>query len=173
VTHRSLLTAVTAGFLVLGTAPVLAQTPAPMERALIAADRLEIMELSAQFDNSLDSEDAQAFAATFTPDGALDGFWGSAEGTEQILAAHAFMLSTFSKDKRHVVTNHQIAVNGDQATMYCYLSVFDRLTLAVTGTSTFRDELVRTPQGWRFARRTLTADPNVQPIIDSLRAMGS
>ena len=139
-----------------------------MQRSMTAADRLEIMELSAQFDNSLDSEDATKFVATFTPDGSLDGFWGSAKGTEQLRQAHAFMLSTFSKNKRHVVTNHQIAVTGDRATMYCYLTVFDRLTLAVTGTSTFTDELVRSPQGWRFVKRTLKADPNVDPIIRSL-----
>ena len=167
---RSMLATISAGALLVGAAPLHAQMRAPMDRAAVAADRLEIMELSAQFDNSLDSEDAAKFVATFTPDGSLDGFWGSAKGTEQIRQAHAFMLSTFSKNKRHVVTNHQITVSGDRATMYCYLTVFDRLTLGVTGTSTFTDELVRTPQGWRFVRRTLQADPNVDPIIESLKA---
>lgn len=168
--RRPIFATLAAGALLVGVAPLHAQSLRPADRAAIAADRLEIMELSAQFDNSLDSEDAAKFAATFTPEGALDGFWGSAKGAEQIRQAHAFMLSTFSKNKRHVVTNHQIAVTGDRATMYCYLTVFDRLTLAVTGTSTFTDELVRTPQGWRFVRRTLKADPNVDPIIESLRA---
>lgn len=166
-----LVMATLSGFVLLvGAAPMQAQTRAPMERAMMASDRLEIMELSAQFDNSLDSEDAAKFAATFTPDGALDGFWGSAKGTEQIRQAHAFMLSTFSKDKRHVVTNHEITVTGDRATMYCYLTVFDRLSLAVTGTSTFTDELVRVKGEWKFARRTLRADPNVDPIIEALKA---
>lgn len=137
-------------------------------RAEAAADRAEIVELSAHFDNSLDAEDAAKFVATFTPDGELVGFWGTSKGPEGLRQAHAFMLATFAKDKRHVVTNHEITVSGDRATMYCYLTVFDRKALAMTGTATFTDELVRTPQGWRFARRTLKADSNVDPIIRSL-----
>jgi hypothetical protein len=153
------------------TAPVHAQNVAvDMVRLLEVADRAEITELSARFDNSLDSEDAEKFVSTFTAEGELVGFWGTSKGTDQLQQAHAFMLSTFSKDKRHVVTNHEISIMGDRATMYCYLTVFDRNALAVTGTATFTDELVRTPQGWRFARRTLRADPNVDPIIESLRA---
>jgi hypothetical protein len=139
-------------------------------RALASADRAEIIELSAHFDNSLDSEDAAKFVATFVPDGELVGFWGTSKGPEGLRQAHAFMLATFAKDKRHVVTNHEITINGDRATMFCYLTVFDRKALAVTGTATFTDELVRTPNGWRFARRTLRADPNVDPIIESLKA---
>ena len=165
------MTVLSVGALLLSEAPLQAQSPkVSMARALEAADRVEIAELSAHFDNSLDAEDAVKFVATFTPDGELVGFWGTSKGSEGLRQAHAFMLSTFSKDKRHVVTNHEISVTGDRAKMYCYLTVFDRKSLAVTGTATFTDELVRTPQGWRFTRRTLRADPNVDPIIESLKA---
>lgn len=167
----SLVSALWAGVLLCGATPLQAQVQparASMARALAAADRAEIAELSAHFDNSLDAEDAAKFVATFTPDGELVGFWGTSKGPEGLRQAHAFMLATFAKDKRHVVTNHEITINGDRATMFCYLTVFDRKALAVTGTATFTDELVRTPQGWRFARRTLRADPNVDPIIQSL-----
>lgn len=168
---RSLTFAAILGISTLVTGPVDAQdVSVGTARLLEVADRAEITELSARFDNSLDSEDAERFVSTFTADGELVGFWGTSKGTEQLQQAHAFMLSTFSKDKRHVVTNHEISIMGDRATMYCYLTVFDRNALAVTGTATFTDELVRTPQGWRFARRTLRADPNVNPIIESLRA---
>ena len=142
-------------------------TPAP-SRAEQAADRAEIVELSARFDNSLDSEDAEKFASVFIPEGELVGFWGTSKGPEAIKQSHAFMISTFAKDKRHVVTNHEITLNGDRATMFCYLTVFDRNSLAVTGTATFTDELVRHNGEWKFARRTLSADRNVDPIIKSL-----
>lgn len=152
------------------TSQAVAQTPASATaRAAAAADRAEITELSANFDNSLDAEDAAKFVATFTQDGELVGFWGTSKGPEGVRQAHAFMLATFAKDKRHVVTNHEITISGELATMFCYLTVFDRKSLAVTGTATFTDELVHTPQGWRFARRTLRADPNVDPIIESLK----
>lgn len=135
-----------------------------------ALDHIEIAELGARFDNALDSEDAEAFAATFAPHGVLAGFWGEAKGRDAVKGAHAFMLATFARDKRHVVTNHVIEVRGDQATMYSYLTVFDRKALAVTGTATFTDTLQRRPEGWRFTRRVLAADPNVAPIIEALRA---
>ena len=147
---------------------VLSEAQAASTRMEVAADRSEIVELSARFDNSLDSEDAARFVAAFVPEGILEGFWGQSKGLEQLRKAHAFMLSTFAKDKRHVVTNHEITINGNRAQMYCYLTVFDRKTLAVTGTATFMDELVRQNGQWKFARRVLQADPNVDPIIQSL-----
>lgn len=143
------------------------------ERFATAVDRLEIIELSARFDNALDREDADSFAAVFTTDGVLAGFWGESAGHDQIRQAHAFMVSTFSKGKRHVVTNHEITIDGDQARLFCYLTVFDRKELAVTGTATFTDDVTRESGEWRFRKRVLAADPNVDPIIASLGAYGS
>ncbi|WP_203431456.1 nuclear transport factor 2 family protein [Rhizobium sp. BG4] len=166
---RNLLSAVLMSLAAHAATPAFAQvSERNMARALEAADRAEIAELSARFDNSLDSEDAARFVATFATEGELVGFWGTAKGTEELRQAHTFMVSTFSKNKRHVVTNHEISINGDRASMYCYLTVFDRVGLAVTGTATFTDELIHTPEGWRFARRILKADPNVDPIIKQL-----
>lgn len=144
--------------------------PPAIERALAAADRLEIMDLGARFDNGLDGEDAEKFVATFVPDGVLAGFWGEAKGPQQIRGAYDFMLATFAKNRRHVVTNHEITVEGDHARMFSYLTVFDRATNTSIGTATFTDQLVRTPHGWAFQRRTLQADPNVDPILRSLQA---
>lgn len=166
-TISSLLFAVA---LLMATSPSQAQTPrSEMARAAEAADRAEIVELSAHFDNSLDAEDAKKFVSVFAPEGELVGFWGTSKGPEELKKAHAFMLATFAKDKRHVVTNHEISISGDHAKMFCYLTVFDRDKLAVTGTATFTDELVRQNGEWKFARRTLAADHNVDPIINSLQ----
>lgn len=149
--------------------PAFAQAPSKVTTALqVAADKAEIHELSAQFDNSLDSEDERGFIDVFAPDGALQGFWGSSTGRAEVAKAFHFMLATFAKDKRHTVSNHQIKVNGDRATMYSYLTVFDRKALAVTGTATFTDTLERRNGRWMFTKRVLVTDPNVQPIIDSL-----
>ena len=145
-------------------------TDAALARALLAADRMEIMELGARFDNGLDAEDAAKFLGTFVDDGVLAGFWGEAKGPEAIRGAFDFMLATFARNRRHVVTNHEIAVAGDAATMFTYLTVFDRATNSSIGTATFTDDLVRQDAGWRFARRTLRADPNVDPLIAALGA---
>ena len=132
----------------------------------IAADRLE---LRSRFDNALDGEDADDFASVFLPGGVLAGFWGESTGHAPIRQAHAVMRATFAEDERHVVTNHEIAVVGDHATMFCCLTISDRKALAVTGTATVTDEFRKVDGAWRFVRQTLAADPNVDPIIRSLR----
>lgn len=160
-------------FLVIAV-PASAAPPALSAKTLArveqAADRAEIVDLSAHFDNSLDAQDPAKFVGTFAPEGELIGFWGTSKGPQGLRKAFDFMVSTFSKDKRHVVTNHEVTIQGDHARMFCYLTVFDRKSLAVTGTATFTDELVRRDGQWKFARRTLRADPNVDPIIKSLSA---
>lgn len=151
----------------------MSQTPAPLspaalDRLLAAADRSEIAELAARFDNALDAEMADRFVGTFAADGVLAGFWGEATGPAQIRGAFDFMLGTFARHRRHCVTNHEITVTGDTARMFSYLTVQDRATNATIGTATFTDVAVRTDEGWRFQRRTLAADANVQPLIDAL-----
>lgn len=140
------------------------------ERLQAAADRMEIVELSARFDNGLDGEDQAKFVGTFVADGVLAGFWGEAKGPEQIGGAFTFMLSTFAKNRRHFVGNHEVTIAGDTARMFSYMLVLDRATNTSIGTATFTDELVRRDGAWKFLRRTLQADANVQPIIDSLMA---
>jgi ketosteroid isomerase-like protein len=141
-----------------------------MDKLLAAADRLDVIELGARFDNALDAENRDRFIGTFLSDGVLAGFWGEATGPEQIGAAFDFMLATFARGRRHVVTNHEVTVTGDSATMFSVMTVQDRTTNATIGTAAFTDTLARDGDGWRFVRRTLAADPNVQPIIDGLMA---
>jgi len=141
-----------------------------MARALHAADRLEIMQLGARFDNALDAEDAQKFGSVFVHNSVLAGFWGESRGPEQIEGAFHFMLATFARNRRHVVSNQEIGVHGDSAEMLSYLTVFDRQTLALIGTAAFHDTLRREDGSWLFTRRTLNADPNVDSIIESLRS---
>lgn len=156
-------------FFIAAIAPGLSHADQKQDRALLAADRAEIIELGARFDNGLDAEDRNKFVSTFVPNGVLAGFWGEAKGPEQIGGAYDFMLSTFAKNRRHFVGNHEVEVKGNKATMFSYMVVFDRASNTTIGTATFKDELVRTNGKWLFARRTLSADSNVDPIIQSLQ----
>ena len=139
-----------------------------LARALHAADRLDIVELAAAFDNALDAEDREKFVGTFEPEGVLAGFWGEAKGRGAIGGAFDFMLSTFARGRRHFVGNHEVKVEADEASMFLYMVVFDRASNSSIGTATFTDRLRRTGAGWRFERRTLAADPNVNPILAAL-----
>lgn len=141
-----------------------------LTRALHAADRLDIMQLAARFDNALDAEDASRFVSAFVPDGVLAGFWGESKGPEQIEGAFHFMLATFARNRRHVISNQEIELTGDSAHMHSYLTVFDRQTLSLIDTAAFRDTLTRNEGAWLFTRRTLMADSNVDSMIESIRS---
>jgi uncharacterized protein (TIGR02246 family) len=141
-----------------------------LARALNAADRLDIMQVGASFDNALDAEDAAKFVSVFTGDGVLAGFWGKSNGPAQIEQAFHFMLRTFAKNRRHCVSNQEIEVTGDSASMFSYLTVHDQKTNTSIGTANFRDELIRDQGSWKFTRRTLNADPNVTPIIQAIQS---
>ena len=62
---------------------------------------------------------------------------------------------------QHLVGSHQVRIDGDRATARCYLHAQHVRQIAgatrqyVVG-GRYEDELVRTPAGWRIARRVLT-----------------
>jgi hypothetical protein len=57
---------------------------------------------------------------------------------------------------RHVVSNPLVDVAGDSAHVRAYLVVYAGGSIAILGA--YEDEVVRTPDGWRFAKRVFTAD---------------
>jgi hypothetical protein len=57
---------------------------------------------------------------------------------------------------RHTVANPVIDVAGDAATVRAYFVVYRGTALAAVGT--YADEVVRTPGGWRFAKRVSTPE---------------
>ena len=61
----------------------------------------------------------------------------------------------------HMVANHRILVEGDKGSCECYLMA-QHLRKGTPGgdlymiAGRYRDEVARTPQGWRIASRVLT-----------------
>jgi len=66
-----------------------------------------------------------------------------------------------------LTTNPYIEVDGDRATHTCKMIIFtapgDRSANDFVGTGTYTDELVRTPQGWKFSRRSSVMDRQAPP----------
>ncbi len=124
--------------------------------ALSAADRLEILDLAARYNHLMDSRDPEGWAGCFTPDGVFDG--GArlqANGRAELIA---FMERLIARDIPAVHWNNNIVIEGagDAASMTLYLLVIDlRDGPVATHFGVYHDELVRTPDGWRFQRRRL------------------
>lgn len=116
--------------------------------------------------STFDERDFAAFAALFAPDGVFVRANQPDEplvGREAILAA----LNARPADRltRHLCTNVEIdAVDADHAVGRCYLYLFSASTTTpdqaggrpadpIQRMGEYRDQYVRTGEGWRIARR--------------------
>jgi hypothetical protein len=118
----------------------------------ILEDRDEILQLLHRYNHCFDGGDAWGWADTFTPDGVEEVVGGVTFCGRQELAAHVKEIT----GERHVVVNPVIEVRGDTATVRAYLLLYRGVELGVTGS--YEDDLVRTPDGWRFTKRKFTFD---------------
>ncbi len=122
-------------------------------------DRHDIGELLVRYATGIDRRDWPLFRTVFTTDCELDygeiGQWRGVDAvTEFMQLAHAAAGHTL-----HRITNRAVDLDGDRAAARCYV---DGLIMAadnrsgVNAVGFYDDEIVRTPQGWRIARRRFT-----------------
>ena len=136
----------------------------PSATTLTSLDYLEIQQLVRKSAWALDSGDnyGYAYADLFTPDGA---FVGTNQGTEGRTIQGRDQLATVARGgtrghtvQSHLTMNHIVKASGDGATGRAYVVVVD---VGVVGRPNkvnhggyYDDEYEKTPQGWRFKRRT-------------------
>jgi actinorhodin biosynthesis protein ActVIA len=122
---------------------------------LSADDQAEIHDLYAHYNLVLDAGDAEAWAATFVP----DGRFGNSVGHDA-LVTFATNFHASNPGSRHWNTNILVTPTADGAHGTCYLTLWNVSvrppTITVTGI--YQDELVKTPNGWRFKSRVVTTD---------------
>jgi 3-phenylpropionate/cinnamic acid dioxygenase small subunit len=124
------------------------------------ADRLEIQDLLTRYCRAIDTRAWDLLDTVFTPDATVD--YTAAGGVRgsfpEVKAWLAEVLPRFAMTQ-HLVTNHDIRVDGDRATsrVYVYNPMGTRnaaggLDLFFFG-GYYNDRLVRTPAGWRIVER--------------------
>jgi hypothetical protein len=126
--------------------------------ALAAQDIVEITQLYAAYNVSVDDGDGDAFAACFVADGALVADGNPITGTAA-LAEFARSVPTGLPGIRHLGTNVAVAGEGPDATGRSYLTVLVAgAQPQVLMTGRYRDTLRREAGTWRFVRRDFQAD---------------
>jgi hypothetical protein len=121
------------------------------------ADWIAIRRVTAEYMCAVDERDPDALAATFTPDGAIEVVGVRAHTGREEVAKVAL------RDRGsalHLTTDPIIDVDGDRATQVCRLLIAraggdEKTPVTVYEAGTYLDELVRTADGWLFARRTV------------------
>lgn len=122
-------------------------------------DRLDIVDVLVRYATGIDRRDWSLFRTVFTDDCVLDygeiGQWNGVDAvTEFMDQSHAMAGYTM-----HRLSNHAITTDGDTATARTYI---DGLIMAqdnksgVNAIGFYDDDLVRTADGWRIARRRFT-----------------
>ena len=140
---------------VIATVSMAAVPHAVLADALTAQDYFEIEQLYAQYNLTLDGNDAEGWAATFTPDGTFMNYSGHDGLVGFVKAWHERMGGS---TRRHWNSNLRITGDGTRADGTVYLRLVDTATKAISGTGTYKDSLIKTPNGWRFTKRVVNRD---------------
>jgi hypothetical protein len=124
---------------------------------LTPADYIQIQQLYAQYNDAIDSDDAEAFAATFTPDGSFNDL----HGRDALVGfVHYWRDKMNGTSMRHWNTNLVIKPTDHGATASVYLMLINIGVQppVIALAAKYHDQLVKTPDGWKFARRTTTTE---------------
>jgi hypothetical protein len=136
---------------------------AAQSNALTPQDLTELQQLYARYNMAIDSGDAEAWAATFTPDGVFNNTNRGHDGLVQFIKD--WVEKRDGANRRHWNSNLAFTATPDGAKGACYLMLLNigvrPVTIALTGI--YEDVLVRSPQGWRFKSRIVHADPAPAP----------
>jgi hypothetical protein len=124
-------------------------------------DRIAIQELSARYNHAADGTDPAPLVALFTHDGVLE-MRGGPEGDVTFEGpALERLASPRAAQRVHLTMDSIIELDGDRASQISTLLLVTRAPrrgLAALFTGRYHDELVRTPEGWRFSRRVAEID---------------
>jgi uncharacterized protein (TIGR02246 family) len=131
---------------------------------LTAEDYFEIQQLYSKYNHAIDSGNADAYADTFTPDGVFNNNAGR-EALKKFIN-ETWVGQMKGATRQHWNTNLLITGDSQAAKGSVYLMLVDLSTkpVSVMAMALYDDELVKTPQGWRFTKRqTKRAGPPAAP----------
>ncbi len=123
---------------------------------LTSDDLVEIQQLYAKYNWTLDAGDAEGYASTFTP----DGVFNNNAGHDAIVKFANTFHTGLGAHVHHWNTNLMIQPTADGASGQVYLVLVDfaNKPATIATSATYSDELVKTAQGWRFKKRATKGD---------------
>jgi len=127
-------------------------TSAAAQSAITGDDRAAIQALAAQYAQALSGCRAAEFADLFTPTGAfVSGFRGRMVGRDRLIAL-------VESERQCTAPNAKAGAarpGGAAPNVAIEVTATSVRGLIAAGTAEYQDEYVKTPQGWKFASRTV------------------
>lgn len=122
-------------------------------------DRDDIVQLTIDYCWAIDTGQWDELRSVFTSDASADLGRGGQVGIEEIIGRVSSALWPLD-DSQHMVSNHQVSIDGDTATGRCYLQAQHIRHEAVGGplymvAGRYEDNYVRTKDGWRISYRKI------------------
>ena len=122
-------------------------------------DEKAIVDVTIRYTWAIDTKDWAALDQVFVPDATGEMSAAGQRSRDEIVARIRGALEPLD-DSQHIVSNHQVTIDGDTATCRCYLhSQHVRAGAGAEPTyvigARYEDQLVRTPAGWRIKHRKL------------------
>ena len=120
----------------------------------------EIITLTIKYCWALDERDWESLSEVFLSDGYAKYGITEHQGIDSILERCKKALTPLDFS-HHMVSNHVVEVEGDQAKCKCYFQAQHVRTSAPEGVNfliagKYEDELIRVNEGWKIASRVLT-----------------
>jgi SnoaL-like domain len=125
----------------------------------LADDRFAVIETLDRYGVALDTRDWPLLDRVFTPDATADYGDTRCASREQIRRLIERTLGGCGPTQ-HLLGVYRIAISGDEATSTCAIRAHhvgrgDQAQLVYECFGEYRDELVRTPEGWRIRHRAM------------------
>jgi SnoaL-like domain len=129
--------------------------------AAVLADRQAVIDRVSAYGWALDDRDWQALAACFGPHGEAD--YGERLGTHvggDAVAAFCRRLLDPLDSTQHVISNHQVTLGGERATLRCHVVAQHTRAAAAGGANyligaSYHVDLVRAGESWQIRRLAL------------------
>jgi len=122
-------------------------------------DHQAIVDLTIAYAWALDTKQVEQLRDIFTPDATASLRGVDCEGVDAIINRIGGSVTRLDATQ-HVISNHQVTIDGDQATCRCQLQS-QHVKHGVEGGDTFliggyyEDRLARTSDGWRITHRVM------------------
>lgn len=138
----------------------------PHLKPMTAEDRVAVFDLIARYAQCIDGGDLDGYVANFLPEGSIEWASGIAKGRDEIRKWVGGLMATGRIGSEPALTRHFVGLpyvtgNSGRCTARTYVIIFaldEAGKVQTPSVGSYTDDIVKTDDGWLFARRYIRSD---------------